>query len=127
ETEMHYFVDARSGRILDQWDEVQTAKPGPGGGGSCTGATAASGTGKSLTAGNVVLNTTKCGSTYRLVDSTRGGGATHNMSMKTAGMGAVFTGSTNIWGNSLVTNAQTAAADAHYGVATTWDYFKNVH
>ena len=126
ETEMHYFVDARSGRILDQWDTVHTAKPGPGGGG-CSGATAAVGSGKSLTAGTVVLNTTKCGTSYQLVDSTRGGGATHNMSMKTAGMGAVFTGSVNTWGNFLVSNAQTAAADAHYGVATTWDYFKNVH
>ena len=47
--------------------------------------------------------------------------------MKTAGMGAVFTGTTNIWGNFLVSNTQTAAADAHYGVATTWDYFKNIH
>ena len=45
ETEMHYFVDANTGRILDKWDDVQTAKPGPGGGTSCTGATAATGTG----------------------------------------------------------------------------------
>ena len=125
-TEMHYFVDARSGKILDQWDEVHTAKPGPGGSG-CSGATAAVGTGNSLTAGTVVLNTTKCGSTFQLVDMTRGGGATHNMSMKTAGMGAVFTGNVNTWGNFLVSNSQTAAADAHYGVATTWDYFKTQH
>jgi len=126
ETEMHYFVDARSGRILDQWDTVQTARPGPGGGG-CAGAAAAVGSGKSLTAGTVVLNTTKCGTSYQLVDSTRGGGATHNMSMKTSGMGAVFTGTTNVWGNFLVSNAQTAAADAHYGVATTWDYYMTQH
>ena len=126
ETEMHYFVDARSGRILDQWDTVHTAKPGPGGS-SCSGATAAVGSGKSLTSGTVVLNTTKCGNSFRLVDPTRGGGATHNMSMKTSGMGAVFTGSVNTWGNYLVSNTQTAAADAHYGVATTWDYYKTVH
>ncbi|RZA22411.1 MAG: M4 family peptidase [Lysobacteraceae bacterium] len=126
ETEMHYFVDARSGKLLDQWDRVQTAQPGPGGS-ACNGATAAVGSGKSLTAGNVVLNTTKCGTSYRMVDMTRGGGMTHNMSMKTAGMGAVFTGSVNTWGNFLVGNAQTAAADAHYGVATTWDYYKNMH
>ena len=125
-TEMHYFVDARSGRILDQWDTVHTAKPGPGGSG-CTGAIAAVGSGKSLTAGTVVLNTTKCGTSFQLVDMTRGGGATHNMSMKTSGLGAVFTGTTNIWGNFLVSNAQTVAADAHYGVAVTWDYFKNMH
>lgn len=125
-TEMHYFVDARSGRILDQWDTVHTAKPGPGGSG-CTGATAAVGTGKTLTAGTVVLDTTKCGTSFQMVDMTRGGGKTHNMSMKTAGLGAVFTGSVNTWGNFLVSNAQTVAADAHYGVAVTWDYFKNMH
>ena len=125
-TEMHYFVDARSGRILDQWDTVHTAKPGPGGSG-CSGATAAVGTGKTLTAGTVVLDTTKCGTSFQMVDMTRGGGKTHNMSMKTAGLGAVFTGSVNTWGNFLVSNAQTVAADAHYGVAVTWDYFKNMH
>ena len=30
-TEMHYFVDASSGKILDRWDMVHTAKPGGGG------------------------------------------------------------------------------------------------
>ena len=127
ETEMHYFVDANTGRILDKWDDVQTAKPGPGGGDSCTGATAATGTGNSLMYGSLVLGTTRCGTQYRMVDSSRGNGATHNMAMRTAGMGTVFTGSTNIWGNGLLSNSQTVAADAHYGVATTWDYFKNVH
>lgn len=125
-TEMHYFVDARNGKILEQWDGIETAQPGPGGGngGNCT---AAVGVGNSLTEGSVTLNTSQCGSSYRMVDTTRGGGATHNMGMKTIGMGAVFTGSTNIWGNSLVTNSQTVAADAHYGIATTWDYYKTVH
>lgn len=126
ETEMHYFVDASSGRILDQWDMVQTARPGPGGSG-CTAPSAAIGTGNSLTQGAVVLDTAKCGATYQMVDLTRGGGATHNMAMKTNGMGAVFTNTNNIWGNSLLSNAQTAAADAHYGVAMTWDYYKDVH
>lgn len=126
-TEMHYFVDASSGRILNKWDGVKTAKPGPRTGGTCSGATPAVGTGKSLTEGDVVVNTTKCGTTYQMVDMTRGGGATHNMAMKTSGMGTVFTSSTNVWGNNLLTDAQTVAADAHYGVAVTWDYFKTMH
>lgn len=126
-TEMHFFVDASNGRILNKWDGVQTAKPGPGNGSTCSGATAAVGTGKSLTEGDVVVNTTKCGTTYQMVDMTRGGGATHNMAMKTSGMGTVFTSSTNVWGNNLLSDAQTVAADAHYGVALTWDYFKTVH
>jgi len=61
------------------------------------------------------------------VDTTRGGGATHNMSMLTTGMGTLFTGTTNVWGTGLISNAQTVAADAHYGIAMTWDYYKNKH
>ncbi|HWS79132.1 MAG TPA: M4 family metallopeptidase, partial [Thermomonas sp.] len=125
-TEMHYFVDAASGKILDQWDAIHTARPGPGGG-SCTG-TAATGTGASLMVGNVVLNTTKCSATvYEMRDPTRGGGYVTNMAMKTSGMGTVFSDSDNAWGNGLTSNAQTVAADAHFGIAKTWDYYKNVH
>ncbi|MBV2209120.1 MAG: M4 family metallopeptidase [Thermomonas sp.] len=125
-TEMHYFVDATSGQVLNSWDSVHTAKPGPGGAGSAS-CTPAVGTGKSLTEGNVTLDTSKCGTSYRLVDTTRGNGAVHNMAMMTTGMGTVFTGSTNIWGNNLLNNAQTVAADAAYGVSVTWDYYKLVH
>ena len=43
-TEMHYFVDAGNGRVLDRYDGVETkGKPGSGGTTTCT--TAASGTG----------------------------------------------------------------------------------
>ncbi|WP_449447011.1 M4 family metallopeptidase [Thermomonas brevis] len=125
-TEMHYFVDATTGKILDRWDAIQTAKPGPGGGSTCTG-TAAVGTGKTMAEGTVTLDTTKCGTSYRMVDMTRGGGATHNMAMLTTGMGTLFTSSVNVWGTGLINNAQTVAADAHYGIATTWDYYKNKH
>ncbi len=124
-TEMHYFVDARSGKILDQWDGIETARPGPGGG-SCT-ATAAVGTGNSLTLGSVVLNTSSCGGQYQLTDLSRGGGKTTNMALKTAGLGSDFVDADNTWGNGLLNNSQTVAADAHFGVAMTWDYFKNVH
>ena len=126
-TEMHYFVDARSGKVLDQWDAINTARPGPGGGSGCASPVAATGTGKSLTLGNVTINTTKCGSSYRMTDGTRGGGATHNMAMRTTGMGAVYTDSDNSWGNNQIMNSQTVAADAHYGVAMTWDYYKTAH
>lgn len=126
-TEMHYFVDANSGRVLDQWDMVHTAVPGPGSGGGCVGGTAATGTGKSLYSGNVVINTSKCGTQYRMVDTTRGGSTTTNMGMLTSGMGSVLTDADNTWGNNLTTQIQTVAVDANYGAAMTWDYFKNVH
>lgn len=126
-TEMHYIVDAKTGKIIDQWDMVHTATMVPGPGGAACAGTATTGSGKSLTVGTVALGTTKCGSQYILTDMARGGGSTHNMTMKTTGMGTVFTDPDNTWGNGLTSNAQTVAADAHYGVALTWDYYKNVH
>ncbi|WP_425608269.1 M4 family metallopeptidase [Thermomonas flagellata] len=144
-TEMHYIVDARSGRVLNQWDGIHVTRPGggqavpagafaggiqaarPGGGSSGCAGTAATGTGRTILAGNVTLTTTRCSATsFELRDTTRGGGQTNNMAMKTAGMGTVFTDTDNIWGNNLTTDAQSAAADAHYGVALTWDFYKNI-
>jgi len=125
-TEMHYFVDARSGKVLDQWDGVETARPGPGGGTTCTG-TAAVGTGHSLTLGDVVLNTVSCGGQYQLTDLTRGGGYTTNMALKTSGLGSTYTDADNTWGDGSLSNSQTVAADAHFGVSMTWDYFRVVH
>ncbi|HWS79050.1 MAG TPA: M4 family metallopeptidase [Thermomonas sp.] len=127
-TEMHYFVDASSGKILDRWDMVHTAKPGGGGTG---GGAAAVGTGKTLIYGDVVLNTAGSGTSYNLTDTTRGGGATYdalNRSYSTAARGAtLFADADNIWGTNALASRQTVAADAHYGVATTWDYYKNEH
>ena len=126
-TEMHYFVDASSGKILDRWDMVHTAKPG----GSTGGGTAAVGTGKSLIYGNVTLNTASSSGAFNLTDTTRGNGATYdaaNRSYSTAARGAtLFTDADNIWGNNTTSDRATVAADAHYGVATTWDYYKNMH
>ena len=127
-TEMHYFVDASTGKILDRWDMVHTAKPGGGGTG---GGAAAVGTGRTLIYGNVVLNSAGSGSSYNLTDTTRGSGATYdakNYSYSTAARRAVlFTDADNTWGNNATSDRATVAADAHYGVATTWDYYKNAH
>ncbi len=126
-TDMHYFVDARTGKILNQWDSVETAVPGPDGGGTCAGAVPRVGSGKSLTEGSVSLNTIKCGTHYQLKDLTRGGGYTTNMGMRTAGFGSIFVDTDNKWGTGTLSSSATAAVDAHFGVAKTWDYYKNVH
>ena len=74
-TEMHYFVDAGNGRILDRFDGIETGKPGSGGSTSCT--TSASGTGQSLFSGDVGINTARCtDGSYQMTDLTRGGGYT---------------------------------------------------
>ena len=126
-TDMHYFVDARTGKILNQWDAVETAVPGPDGGATCAGALRKTGSGKSLTEGTVSINTIKCGTRYQLKDLTRGGGYTTNMGMRTSGFGSIFVDADNKWGTGTLASSATAAVDAHYGVAKTWDYYKNVH
>jgi zinc metalloprotease ZmpA len=126
-TDMHYFVDARTGEILNQWDTVETFQPGPDPGGSCRGAVAAVGTGESLTLGTVTLDTIKCGNRYQMKDLTRGGGITTNMGQLTTGSGSTYVDADNVWGNGKLTNSATVAADAHYGVSMTWDYYKDIH
>ena len=125
-TEMNYFVDATSGKILNKWDMVHTGKPGGGGTG---GGTAAVGTGKTLIYGNVSLNTAKGSTSYNLTDTTRGNGATYNANnvaySTAASRATLFTDADNIWGNNATSDAATVAADAHFGVATTWDFYKN--
>ena len=126
-TDMHYFVDARTGKILNEWDTVETFKPGPDPGGSCRGAVAAVGTGNSLTLGTVTLDTVKCGARYEMKDLTRGGGTVTNMGQLTTGSGSTYVDADNVWGNGKLTNSATVAADAHYGVSMTWDYYKDIH
>ncbi len=126
-TEMHYFVDANSGAILAKWDGIQTkGKPGGGGGATCD--TSASGTGRTLFSGNVPINTTGCtDGTFQMKDLTRGGGYTTDMNQRQSGSGSIFTDADNSWGNNSTSDGVSAGADAHFGVAETWDYFQNVH
>jgi Zn-dependent metalloprotease len=126
-----YIVDAGNGRVLDRWGNLETTAQrlpgGHGGGGStCTGS-AANGSGHTLYTGNVAIGTTNCGGgVYQLKDMGRGNGWTIDMANRTLG-GAVVADADNVFGNNTVADVASAAADAHFGVATTWDYYKNVH
>jgi Zn-dependent metalloprotease len=112
-TEMVYYVDARNGKILDSWDTVHTA--------------AAAGTGQTLTLGTVGITTNSVTGGYQLTDPTRGGGYTldANNAATTTTTGTVFNDADNTWGNFTKTDRATAAADAHFGVAATWDFYVN--
>ena len=127
-TDMRYVLDAQTGAILAKWDTVHTATPG-GGGVGCTNGVPAKGTGQTLYQGSVTLDTVKCGNShYQLLDKTRGGGYTVDMGgVHSTAAGVLVTDVDNTWGNGARTNRQTDAADAHFGVAATWDYFKNKH
>ena len=123
-TDMHYIVDAHSGQLLDQWDDIHTAGPGRD---PRTCDSAASGTGTGLYVGQVDLGTAQCRNRYQLSDPSRGGGRTTNMSNRRIGLGTAFVDSDNVWGTGTNTSSQTVAVDAHYGVSMTWDYFQQVH
>ena len=96
------------------------------------------GDGKSLYSGTVPIDTTTATGGFTLTDGVRGGGTTLDAQNKTDsilcqlfGIGcpvaAKFTDADNHWGNGLNTDRASAAVDAHYGAATTFDYYKTQH
>jgi Zn-dependent metalloprotease len=110
--EKHVIVDATTGQQIDTWDDIHTA--------------AANGTGRTLYSGNVTLTTNSVTGGYELRDPSRGNTYTINMANRTSG-GTIVKDTDNVWGNNATSDAATAAADAQYGTAVTWDYYKNVH
>ncbi|MFS8063075.1 MAG: M4 family metallopeptidase, partial [Luteimonas sp.] len=123
-THMHYIVDALTGAVLAKWEAVKTGTlPGSG-----TGTlTPAVGSGRSLLSGTVTLNTAfNSQKLYELKDLTRGGAFTMDWgnTFRDETATKVLDGN-NVWGNFTRSDRATTAVDAHYGVATTWDYYKN--
>ncbi|MFD9433370.1 M4 family metallopeptidase [Streptomyces sp. NPDC060002] len=107
--ELHVVTDATTGAKLYEYQGIET------------------GTGNTMYSGQVTLGTTQSGSTYNLTDGTRGSHKTYNLNRGTSGTGTLFSGSDDVWGTGAASNLETAGADAHYGAALTWDYYKNVH
>ncbi|GHG98047.1 M4 family metallopeptidase [Streptomyces lanatus] len=108
-SELHVITDAATGAKLYEYQAIET------------------GTGNTMYSGSVTLGTTQSGSTYNLTDGARGSHKTYNLNRGTSGTGTLFSGPDDVWGNGNPSNAETAGADAHYGAALTWDYYKNVH
>jgi len=109
-TEMHYFISATDGRLLNQWDAIETAS--------------AAGTAKTLYSGNVALTTNSITSGYEMLDPSRGKSKTINGATgRTSGL--IYKDADNTWGNNATSDLATAAADAQFGTATTWDFYKN--
>ncbi|MEU8538848.1 M4 family metallopeptidase [Streptomyces sp. NPDC048717] len=104
--ELHVVTDAKTGAKLYEWQGVET------------------GVGNTQYSGTVTLGTAP---SYTLTDTARGGHKTYNLNGGTSGTGTLFSNTTDTWGNGLASNKETAGADAHFGAALTWDYYKNVH
>ncbi|RII15683.1 Transglutaminase-activating metalloprotease precursor [Streptomyces sp. YIM 130001] len=107
-SELHIVTDARTGDKLFQWDAVHN------------------GAGHTTYTGDVELSTAEEGGAFTLTDNDRGGHKTFNLDGGSSG-GTLFSGDDDEWGDGTPDNAETAGADAHYGAALTWDYYKNVH
>ncbi|MFD7228448.1 M4 family metallopeptidase [Streptomyces sp. NPDC059881] len=103
--ELHVVTDATTGKKLYEWQAIHQ------------------GTGNTMYSGQVTLGTAP---SYTLTDTGRGNHKTYNLNRGTSGTGTLFSGSDDIWGDGTAQNAETAGADAHYGAALTWDYYKNV-
>ncbi|MFF2746769.1 M4 family metallopeptidase [Kitasatospora sp. NPDC058048] len=106
-SKMHVVTDATSGQVIQQWDGIET------------------GSGKGVFVGNVTIGTTQSGSAFQMKDTTRGGMYTTNLNHGTSGTGTLYSKATDTWGDGTVNNGESAAVDAHFGVAATWDYYKN--
>jgi Zn-dependent metalloprotease len=103
---LHSFIDAKTGAVLGQDDEIKT------------------GTGNSMYSGTVSIGTS---GSYTMTDPSRGGNYTTDLNGATSGNGTTFTDPDDTWGSGTTANRQTAGVDAHYGAQLTWDYYKNVH
>ncbi|MFB7587271.1 M4 family metallopeptidase [Streptomyces sp. NPDC056169] len=104
--ELHVVTDAKTGAKLYEWQAIET------------------GTGNTQYSGQVTLGTAP---SYTLTDTGRGNHKTYNLNGGSSGTGTLFSNTTDVWGNGSPSNKETAGADAHYGAALTWDYYKNVH
>jgi Zn-dependent metalloprotease len=109
ESEPHTIVDAQSGAILDQWPGIEDV----------------TGTGNGFFNGTFALETAVQGTGFRLLDPSRGSNFTCDMRNRTSSC-YYLDDADNVWGNGTLSNNQTVAADAQYGTAMTWDYYKTV-
>ncbi len=90
-TKLHVFVDAKSGAVIDTYDEVRE------------------GTGNGYYYGNVTIDTSRSGSSFSMTDGIRPG-------LRCGGQsGTAYTGTDDAWGNGSGTDLETACVDAMWG------------
>ncbi|MET8623890.1 M4 family metallopeptidase [Kitasatospora sp. NPDC004669] len=102
-------TDASSGKVLSTHEKIETA----------------AGTGNGVFVGQVQLTTNQNGSQFELKDTTRGGQSTTDMNNGTSGSGSLFANPNNSFGDGTASNRESAAVDAQFGAATTWDFYKS--
>ncbi|MFF2504976.1 M4 family metallopeptidase [Streptomyces sp. NPDC058067] len=104
---LHVITDAATGKKLYSYEGIEN------------------GTGTSEYSGTVTVGTTPAtGGGFDLVDGGRGGHKTYDLNGGSTGTGTLFHNATDAWGDGTPANRQTAAVDAAYGAAETWDFYK---
>ena len=128
---LRVLVNARTGNLMDSAEAVNTWAPldiaGTDAGSSGDTEAAAAGTGQGIYLGQVEIEATAGGGGFELVDSVRGNGTTCDMDNKESGNCATFTDDDNAWGDGTQADRASAAVDAHFGAAVTYDYFTQTH
>ncbi|MBG6141755.1 M4 family metallopeptidase [Longispora fulva] len=106
-------TDAQSGAVITSYELIHDVV----------------GTGKGQHSGTVSLDTTQAGSSYSMTDPVRGNTRiydAHGASENSPSQGAtLFTDADNTWGSGTSSDRATAGVDANYGLAKTWDFYKN--
>ncbi|KDN81995.1 M4 family metallopeptidase [Kitasatospora cheerisanensis] len=106
-------VDAASGAPLDQYELHQGI----------------TGTGNGVTVGQVSIETTQSGSGYTLTDAAHGSTVvydSYNSPQSNPKQNArTFSKTTNTWGTGTTSSRESAAVDASYGLAKTWDFYQS--
>ncbi|MFC5171815.1 M28 family peptidase [Streptomyces mutomycini] len=100
ESRLHVFVDARTGKVLDSYDEVREGN----------------GTSEWNGPSPLPINTSQSGGSYQLSDPTRPG-----LNCSDYSTGAVFSGSDDNWGTGSASSKETGCVDAMYGAQKQWD------
>jgi Zn-dependent metalloprotease len=120
-----FLVDAHTGAILKAWSSLLTLTAGK----------PVITTGNSQYSGEVKLGSLAMPCGFILSDPTRSNLSTRNMDGRTSGVGTLYVSPVPYWGDgqnyeaalgSHSENGQTAAVDAHYGLQTAWDFYKNI-
>ncbi|PWS41542.1 peptidase M4 family protein [Streptomyces sp. ZEA17I] len=104
---VHTLTDATTGEKLYSYEAVKT------------------GAGHGQYSGEVEITTTRTDAGFELTDGERGGHKTYDLDQGSSGTGALVTDDDDTWGDGTAGNRQTAAVDAHYGAAKTWDFYKS--
>ena len=111
----YYFIDARNGTLIWNYDNLQ------------------SGLGRGLYAGEVGIGTDFLTPVFRMRDQNRSNGVLCGLTgiltsdFPTSHLCQPYTDPDDIWGNFQPFNIQSAAVDAHYFSALTFDYFMGFH